>query len=225
MNHTLMKSGLRSSSRATSCRASSPELIRTIGGSPRSNFGSSTMEMSGPVTATRGAAALLRAASRTWKFQNGPPTSATLVTPLASQTLKVCGSRPWLRCTSDAYGRHARCRHGTPERSRKHRLAAAESGHGSAPKDNAAANCSARPTGSTRIFSAPCPIQPIFESPHHGYGRRRQLWLQRAEYDLDRVPFRHVQLAIERHSVAALRRLQGDRLPWQPGEAWHRWHP
>src|SRR5439155_313056 len=121
--------------------------------------------------------------------------------------------------------RLGRCRHGTPERSRKHRLAAAESGHGSAPKDNAAANCSARPTGSTRIFSAPCPIQPIFESPHHGYGRRRQLWLQRAEYDLDRVPFRHVQLAIERHSVAALRRLQGDRLPWQPGEAWHRWHP
>src|SRR5712671_189623 len=65
------------------------------------------MEMSGPVTATRGAAVLLRAASRTWKFQNGPPTSATLVTPLASQTRKVCGSRAWLRCTSDAYGRHA----------------------------------------------------------------------------------------------------------------------
>src|SRR4029077_9096761 len=65
------------------------------------------MEMSGPVTATRGAVALLRAASRTWKFQNGPPTSATLVTPLASQTRKVCGSRTWLRCTSDAYGRHA----------------------------------------------------------------------------------------------------------------------
>jgi len=65
------------------------------------------MEMSGPVTATRGAVPLLRAASRTWKFQNGPPTSATLVTPLASQTRKVCGNRVWLRCTSDAYGRHA----------------------------------------------------------------------------------------------------------------------
>src|SRR2546430_9601690 len=70
MNHTLMKSGLRSSSRATSCRASSPELIRTIGGSPRSNFGSSTIEMSGPVTATRGAAALLRSEEHTSELQS-----------------------------------------------------------------------------------------------------------------------------------------------------------
>ena len=34
----------------------------------------------------RGAASLLSAAARTSKFQNGPPTSITLVTPLASQT-------------------------------------------------------------------------------------------------------------------------------------------
>ena len=60
------------------------------------------MEMSGPVVATRGAAALLRAASRTSKFQKGPPTSAALVTPLARYTLKVCGSRAWLRRISSA---------------------------------------------------------------------------------------------------------------------------
>ena len=68
-------------------------LILMIGGSPRSSCGRGTMEMSGPVVATRGAAALVRAASRTSKFQNGPPTSATLVTPLASHTRNVWGSR------------------------------------------------------------------------------------------------------------------------------------
>ena len=63
----------------------------------------STMEMSGPATATRGAASLIAAASRTVKFQKGPPTSATLVTPLASHVLKVTGSRALLRATSSAY--------------------------------------------------------------------------------------------------------------------------
>jgi hypothetical protein len=36
------------------------------------------------------------------KFQNGPPMSMTLVTPLASQTLNVAGRRALLRATSCA---------------------------------------------------------------------------------------------------------------------------
>ena len=102
MNHSLMKSGLRSSSRPTSERASSGEPILMIGGSPRSSFARSIIEISGPATATRGAAALASAASRISKFQNGPPMSTTLVTPLASQTLKVASRRALLRSTSFA---------------------------------------------------------------------------------------------------------------------------
>ena len=73
-----------------------------IGGSPRSSFGRSIIEMSGPATATRGAALDLRAASRISKFQYGPPMSTTLVTPLASHSLKVAGRRALLRATSCA---------------------------------------------------------------------------------------------------------------------------
>jgi hypothetical protein len=66
-----------------------------------------TSEISGPVVSTRGADSLVIAASRTAKFQNGPPTSITLVTPLASHTAKVAGSRALLRATSCAYGTSA----------------------------------------------------------------------------------------------------------------------
>ena len=62
------------------------------------------MEMSGPATTMRGAAGEAAARSRTSKFQNGPPTSATPVTPLASHTLNVASSRALLRATSFAYG-------------------------------------------------------------------------------------------------------------------------
>src|ERR1041384_6077079 len=75
-----------------------------IGGSARPSGGSSIIETSGPATATRGAAALLLAALRISKFQYGPPMSTTLVTPLASQTLKVAGRRALLRATSCGYG-------------------------------------------------------------------------------------------------------------------------
>ena len=78
-----------------------------IGGSPRTSCGRATIEMSAPATWTRGAASLFAAASRTAKFHIGPPMSTTLVTPLASQTLKVAGSRAWLRATSFPYGIHA----------------------------------------------------------------------------------------------------------------------
>ena len=73
-----------------------------IGGSPRSSLTRSTIEISGPATATRGAAAVRLASSRMSKFQNGPPMSTTEVTPLASQTLNVAGSRALLRATSPA---------------------------------------------------------------------------------------------------------------------------
>src|SRR5215469_18453713 len=104
MNQTLRKSGLYANSFCASCRAASGELILMIGGSPRSSCGRSIIEVSGPAIATRGAAELFLAASLASKFQNGPPTSATEVTPLASQTLKVAGSRALLRSTSLAYG-------------------------------------------------------------------------------------------------------------------------
>jgi len=73
-----------------------------MGGSPRSSFTRSTDETSGPATATRGAAGLARAASRISKFHMGPPMSTTLVTPLASHTLKVADSRALLRAISFA---------------------------------------------------------------------------------------------------------------------------
>ena len=77
--------------------------ILMIGGSPRSSCGRSIMEMSGPGDghARRRGGARARA-SRTSKFQNGPPTSTTLVTPLASHTLNVAASRALLRSTSRA---------------------------------------------------------------------------------------------------------------------------
>ena len=103
MNQTLMKSGFLASSFATSARASSGEVILMIGGSPISSFARSTIEMSGPATATRGAASVLSEASRMSKFQNGPPMSTTLVTPLASHTLNVAGSLALLRSVSFAY--------------------------------------------------------------------------------------------------------------------------
>ena len=78
--------------------------MRMIGGSSRSSGGSEIIEMSGPATATRGAAAVFAARSRMSKFQNGPPMSTTPVTPFASQTLKVASSRALLRATSCAYG-------------------------------------------------------------------------------------------------------------------------
>ena len=102
MYQTLMKSGLRSSSFFTSARASSGDVILMMGGSPRSSFTRSTMEMSGPAMCTRGAASLFSAAARMSKFQNGPPMSTTLVTPLASHTLNVAGRRFLLRSTSFA---------------------------------------------------------------------------------------------------------------------------
>src|SRR5207237_9972330 len=95
---------LYASPRRTRARAPSGVVTLMIGGSRKPSGGSSTIETSGPATATRGAAALLRAASRTSKFQYGPPISMTLVTPLASQTLKVAGSRALLRATSSSYG-------------------------------------------------------------------------------------------------------------------------
>ena len=73
-----------------------------IGGSPRSSCGRSIIEISGPATATRGAAGEAAARSRMSKFQNGPPMSTTLVTPLASQTLNVASRRALLRATSSA---------------------------------------------------------------------------------------------------------------------------
>ena len=56
--------------------------IFTMGGSPRSNSGRATLDMSGPATATRGALAVEFARLRTSKFHIGPPTSITLVIPL-----------------------------------------------------------------------------------------------------------------------------------------------
>ena len=61
--------------------------------------GRATVEMSGPATATRGAATVRRASSRTSKTHIGPPTSTTPVTPLLSQVRNVkagarCCGRP-----------------------------------------------------------------------------------------------------------------------------------
>src|SRR5258708_1457575 len=75
MNQTLMKSGLRSSSRRTSARAASAEVILMMGGSPRSSFARSTMEISGPATATRGAAGrrgVLGSECALLELQDGP---------------------------------------------------------------------------------------------------------------------------------------------------------
>ena len=75
-----------------------------IGGSSSSSLGSATIETSGPATATWGAASEACAALRTSKFHSGPPTSTTVVTPLAIHTLKVAARRALLRATSLAYG-------------------------------------------------------------------------------------------------------------------------
>ena len=64
--------------------ASSEVPAAMIGGSATSlSTGGRQVEMSGPATATRGARGLAALRSRRSKFDIGPPTSATEVTPLA----------------------------------------------------------------------------------------------------------------------------------------------
>src|SRR6202030_3579354 len=103
------------------------------------------------------------------------------------------------------------------------------------PRDNAAANCSARPPGSTRIFSAPC---PAFRRDCRRVTGRRSRRLddyrppkglsQRADsFLLDAWPCR-MPLAFARCRVLSLRKIysaaalwlalltEPHRLPWTP---------